>query len=82
MYLQAILREKIFMIQHSGATLPVLGVTVAIFASGFGVCMFNLDTVGSCLSLAGGWVAKFQMMCDHIIAWAMKMMQGIKGIKP
>ena len=66
------------MIQRSGAALPILGVTLAVFASGFGECMFNMDTVGSCLSLAGGWVAKFQMMGDHIIAWAMKIMQGVK----
>jgi hypothetical protein len=46
------------------------GVTFIGFASGFGVCMFNLDTVDSCVAVANSWVVVFKGMGDHIIAWA------------
>lgn len=69
------------MIRHSDMVLPVIGVTLAAFASGFGVCVFNLDTVGACLNVAQSWVAKFQIMGNHIIAWALAMMHGIANLK-
>lgn len=46
------------------------GVTFAGFASGFGVCLFNLDTVDACVDVANSWVGVFKGMGDHIIAWA------------
>ena len=46
------------------------GFTFVTFASGFGVCLFNLDTVGSCVAVADSWVGVFKAMGDHIIAWA------------
>ena len=46
------------------------GVTFVTFASGFGVCLFNLDTVGSCVQVAESWVDVFRQMGDHIIQWA------------
>lgn len=66
------------MTQGSSMALPVLGVTLAVFASGFGVCMFNMDTVGSCVDLANSWVGKFQMMGNHIIAWGLSIIQSVK----
>jgi len=46
------------------------GVTFVSFASGFGVCLFNLDTVNECVDVANSWVGVFQAMGDHLIAWA------------
>jgi hypothetical protein len=46
------------------------GVTFVGFASGFGVCLFNLDTVDACVNVANHWVGIFQQVGDHIIAWA------------
>lgn len=40
------------------------------FASGFGVCLFNLDTVDACVNVANSWVGVFKDMGDHLIAWA------------
>lgn len=54
---------------RSGGFLAVTGVTFAAFASGFGVCMFNLDTVGSCVAVAHNWVDVFLAMGNHLIAW-------------
>lgn len=48
----------------------VTGVTFAAFSSGFGVCMFNLDSVGECIVVAHSWVDAFQAIGNHIIAWA------------
>lgn len=45
------------------------GVTFVTFASGFGVCLFNLDTVDACMQVANGWVDVFRQMGDHIIQW-------------
>jgi hypothetical protein len=46
------------------------GVTFAAFASGFGVCLFNLNTVDACVDVANTWVDVFHAMGDHLIAWA------------
>jgi hypothetical protein len=46
------------------------GVTFFAFASGFGVCLFNLDTIDACVAVSRGWVDTFQHMGDHVIQWA------------
>lgn len=46
------------------------GVTFMTFASGFGVCMFNLETVDACVQVADSWVIVFRSMGDHLIKWA------------
>lgn len=51
------------------------GVTFAAFASGFGVCLFNLDTVGACVQVADNWVEIFRQMGDHIIQWAIAIVR-------
>jgi hypothetical protein len=53
------------------------GVTFLSFASGFSVCLFNLDTVDSCVALANSWVGVFKAMGDHIIAWAVAIMHAV-----
>jgi len=52
------------------------GATFAAFASGFGVCLFNLDTVDACLAASQGWVETFRAMGDHIVAWAIAIIKG------
>ena len=47
------------------------------FASGFSVCLFNLDTVDACVDLANSWVGVFKAMGDHIIAWALAIGHAI-----
>ena len=49
------------------------GVTFMTFASGFGVCLFNLDTVDACVSVANSWVDVFKDMGDHLLAWGFAM---------
>jgi hypothetical protein len=46
------------------------GFSIAAFASGFSVCLFQLDHVNECVALANSWVDVFRSMGDHIIAWA------------
>jgi hypothetical protein len=52
------------------------GATFAAFASGFGVCLFDIDTVGSCLEVSHHWVDIFQDMGDYIIQWALAIGHG------
>lgn len=61
------------MTANAGGFLTMMGVTFAAFASGFGVCMFNMDTVGDCVAVANGWVGSFHAMGDHILAWGMSV---------
>lgn len=50
------------------------------FASGFGVCLFNLDTVDACVTVANSWVGVFKDMGDHILAWAIAMGHAAFGV--
>ncbi len=52
------------------------GVTFMTFASGFGVCLFNLDTVDACVAVANSWVGVFKAMGDHLIAWAFALVKA------
>lgn len=61
----------------SGGFISVMVVTFAAFASGMGVCLFNLDTVGACVEVAHTWVGNFKQMGDHLITWGMSMMREI-----
>lgn len=49
------------------------GVTFFSFASGFGVCLFNLDTVDACVDVANSWVGVFRDMGDHLINWGIAL---------
>lgn len=52
------------------------GVTFVTFASGFGVCLFNLETVDACVAVADSWVGVFRQMGDHLIAWAIAISEA------
>jgi hypothetical protein len=53
------------------------GVTFAAFASGFGVCLFDLSTVDACVNVANQWVDVFHRTGDHIIRWAMAILDRV-----
>ena len=71
--------ELTYMIQDPriGTFFLLTGVTFTAFASGFGVCLFNLDTVGGCVEVADNWLGIFRQMGDHIIAWGIKIVQTV-----
>jgi hypothetical protein len=46
------------------------GFSFMTFASGFSACLFNVETVGTCVEVANHWVGIFQNMGNHIITWA------------
>lgn len=52
------------------AFFALTGVTFVAFASGFGVCLFDLQTVDACVAVSRSWVDVFQSMGNHIIEWA------------
>jgi hypothetical protein len=60
-----------------GAFFMLTGVTFTAFASGFGVCLFNLDTVGACVEAAENWLMIFRQMGDHIVAWGIAIVQTV-----
>ncbi|MDX1975054.1 MAG: hypothetical protein SFT92_05200 [Rickettsiales bacterium] len=60
-----------------GAFFLLTGVTFAGFASGFGVCLFDLDTVDACVAVADRWVDVFKNMGDHLIAWAFAIFHAV-----
>ncbi|MFO0388128.1 MAG: hypothetical protein ACK502_00190 [Alphaproteobacteria bacterium] len=55
------------------------GVTFLSFASGFGVCLFNLDTIDQCVDVANNWVDVFLDIGNHIIIWAITLVKTILG---
>lgn len=53
------------------------GVTFMAFASGFGVCLFNLETVDACVEVANNWVVVFHRMGDHLLAWGIALYKAV-----
>lgn len=60
------------------AFIPATIATFAAFASGMGVCLFNLDTVGACIDVAHVWVDKFHAMGDQLLAWGFAIVKGVR----
>lgn len=54
---------------RSSGFLVVTGATFAAFASGFGVCLFDLGTVRECVELSRSWVGVFRDIGNHLIEW-------------
>ena len=52
------------------------GVTFMAFASGFGVCLFNLETVDACVEVARSWTDVFLDMGKHLITWAIALVHA------
>ena len=55
------------------------GVTFASFASGFSVCLFNLDTVDACMAVTNSWMVVFKAVGDHIVAWGIAIATAAFG---
>jgi hypothetical protein len=55
------------------------GATFAAFASGFGVCLFDLEQVNACLRVADQWVDIFHRMGNHILQWGIAIVHGVFG---
>lgn len=53
------------------------GVTFAAFAAGFGVCLFDLETIDACVEVAESWVDILRKVGDHIIAWFIALCQAV-----
>lgn len=53
------------------------GVTFMAFASGFGVCLFNLETIDACVDVARNWLDVFLDMGGHLIQWAIALVKAV-----
>jgi hypothetical protein len=51
------------------------GFTFAAFASGFGVCLFDINNVDACVEVAQHWVEVLQGVGQHVIDWALALVQ-------
>lgn len=58
------------------------GVTFVGFASGFGVCLFDLDQIEACVTHADIWVEKFKEVGDHILLWGVQLVQAVLARHP
>lgn len=65
---------------QGGTIMPffaLTGVTFFAFASGFGVCLFDLSQVNACVDHAVVWVDKFRAMGDQIIQWGIAVLHNV-----
>ncbi len=72
------LMESYFMVPRSSGFISATAVTFAAFASGMGMCLFNLDTVGACVEVANVWVVKFQQIGNHLVAWGVAILKSVR----
>jgi hypothetical protein len=70
--------ESYFMVPRSSGFISATVVTFAAFASGMGVCLFNLDTVGACVEVANIWVVKFHQIGNHLVAWGVAILKSVR----
>lgn len=60
-----------------GAFFMLTGVTFFAFASGFSVCLFDIDTVDQCAALSRHWMEKFQIFGDYLIQWFFALVRAV-----
>lgn len=53
------------------------GFSFAAFASGFSVCLFDMDTVDKCAEVSRMWLDRFNEFGTHIINWAFALFRAI-----
>jgi hypothetical protein len=53
------------------------GVTFLAFASGFSVCLFNLDEINACVEVANRWFDIFLRAGSHIIDWFFALVKAV-----
>ena len=52
-----------------GGFFLLTGTSFAVFASGFGVCLFDMDTIQQCADVSAMWLDRFIAFGTHIINW-------------
>lgn len=62
---------------RSGGFFMLTGVTIAGFASGFGVCLFDVNTIDACVEVARQWQDVFMDMGAKIITWGIALVHAI-----
>jgi hypothetical protein len=60
-----------------GGFFLLTGFSFAAFASGFSVCLFNMDTVNECADVSSMWLDRFIAFGTHIINWAFALFRAI-----
>ena len=53
------------------------GFSFIAFASGFSVCLFNMDSIDACVAVSREWMEVFHSMGDHVIQWAIALCQAV-----
>lgn len=60
-----------------GAFFMLTGVTFVAFASGFGVCLFDISTVNECAAVSREWFDKFLVMGSQILRWFIALAHAV-----
>lgn len=60
-----------------GAFFLVTGFSFFAFASGFSVCLFNLDTVNECAAVSNMWLERFIDFGNNIIQWFFALLHAV-----
>jgi len=62
---------------RNGGFFMFTGVTFAGFASGFGVCLFDLSQVDACVSVARHWQDVFMQMGSQVLTWGFAVLNEV-----
>lgn len=65
-----------------GGFFLVTGFSFAAFASGFSVCLFNMDTVQQCADVSNLWLERFVAFGTHIIEWFFALFRAVMARNP
>ncbi len=60
-----------------GAFFLLTGSSFLAFASGFSVCLFDLDTVQQCADVSAMWLDRFIAFGSHIIEWFFSLLRAV-----
>jgi hypothetical protein len=53
------------------------GFTFIAFASGFSVCLFNMETIDACVAVSRHWFDVLKDMGDHVIEWTIALVRAM-----
>ena len=62
---------------RTGGFLMATGVTFTAFASGFGDCLFDLDKIDACITVARHWEDILEQTGAHIVNWAIVLTKTV-----
>jgi len=60
-----------------GGFFLLTGFSFIAFASGFSVCLFDMDKVNECAEVSALWLDRFNAFGSHIIDWAFALFRAI-----